>query len=102
MQQLLREQRVLCHPFVIGEIACGRLDDRAQVLDLLTGLEKTPVAENNEVLATIEKRELYGKEIGFVDAHLLASAKLKGAALWTHDQAMLAGAELLGIETLED
>jgi predicted nucleic acid-binding protein len=102
MEQLLREQRVLCHPFVVGELACGRLDDRAHVLDLLTGLEKARIVENNEVLRTIEKRKLFGRGIGIVDMHLLSSAKLSRAAIWSRDRAMLTGAELLGIETLDE
>ena len=84
---LLEEGRVLLHPFVIGEIACGILADRAETLDLLNDMPAAPCAEHHEVLAFIEQHRLYGRGIGYVDAHLLASALLMpGTALWTRDR----------------
>jgi predicted nucleic acid-binding protein len=84
---LLEQGRVLVHPFVIGEIACGILADRAETLDLLTNMPAAPCAEHREVLVFIEQHRLYGRGIGYVDAHLLASVALgPGSMLWTRDR----------------
>lgn len=83
---LLDNNRVLMHPFVLGEIACGNLRDRRQTLQLLSGLPVAPQASDAEVMAFIESNRLMGKGIGFVDAHLLAAVALAAdAGLWTHD-----------------
>ena len=85
------------HPFVVGEIACGSLRDRASILELLQDLPATVVAMPDEVLKFIESHELHGKGIGYVDAHLLASVALTpGARLWTRDARLRRTAELLG------
>lgn len=85
---------VLGHPFVVGELACGSLKARAEVLALLAALPRTPIAQPDEVLHFIERRTLMGRGIGYVDAHLLAATALTpGARLWTRDRrlATLAG-----------
>lgn len=82
---LLAEQ-VLIHPWVIGELACSNLQDRSQVLVLLQSLPVSPVAGEDEVLYFIEQHALMGRGIGYVDVHLLASARLAGARLWTRDK----------------
>ncbi len=85
------------HPFVIGEIACGNLSDRATILDLLHDLPGAVVADNREALHFIERHSLHGKGIGFVDAHLLSSVALTdGSMLWTRDKRLRAVAESLG------
>ena len=68
--------KVLIHPWVIGELACGNLHDRGRVLELLQGLTAATVASDSEVLQLIEQQKLMGRGIGYVDAHLLASARL--------------------------
>ena len=83
--QLNRDQ-VLIHPMVVGELACGNLRNRKEVLTLLGGLPRVLVADHDEVLFFIERHELMGSGIGYVDAHLLASTALaQSARLWTHD-----------------
>ena len=78
---------VLVHPFVIGEIACGNITDRHNILTLLQQLSPAPIATHDEVLTFVEARSLMGRGIGYVDAHLLASAALGDhARLWTHDR----------------
>ena len=78
---------VLTHPFVVGELACGRISRRGEVLGLLAALPSAPVATSDEVLQFIEERELTGKGIGYLDVHLLASVTLSaGARLWTTDK----------------
>ena len=78
---------VLVHPFVIGELACGNLKNRAEVLELLGQLPRAPVATNAEALVFIETRSLMGRGIGYIDVHLLASVALAGdCLLWTRDR----------------
>jgi predicted nucleic acid-binding protein len=84
---LLEQGRVLQHPFVRGELACGNLANRREVLDLLGRLPAAPVATDGEALAFIESRQLMARGIGYVDVHLLAAAVLAdGARLWTRDR----------------
>jgi len=85
------------HPFVIGEIACGNLKNRTLVLQLLQGLPQLQQALDKEVMTFIEDRGLMGKGIGYVDAHLCASALLSGAQLWTRDKRLSAVAQQLGV-----
>jgi predicted nucleic acid-binding protein len=87
LSSLLNAGQVLAHPFVVGELACGNIRDRAEVLRLLQRLPQAPVASQDEVLFFIESNELMGRGIGFVDAHLLAATALDDAAqLWTRDK----------------
>ena len=84
---LLNSSQVLAHPFVIGELACGNLHKRDDVLRLLNDLPRAPLASQEEVLHFIERNQLMGKGIGFIDAHLLASTALADAAIiWTLDK----------------
>lgn len=76
---------VVCHPFVIGELACGNFANRAEVLALLGKLPTVSVATDAEVLMLIERRRLMGRGLGYVDAHLLASAAIGSVTLWTLD-----------------
>ena len=85
--------RVLMHPYVLGELACGNLENRDEVLKLLEDLPAAPTATDPEVLALIERRALMGRGIGYVDVHLLASAALSDAGrLWTRDRRLATAA----------
>jgi predicted nucleic acid-binding protein len=97
---LLEANAVVMHPFVVGEIACGSLADRALTLELLQHLPMAVVAEADEILAYIEGQSLHGKGIGFVDVHLLASAALAGIKLWTRDKRLHTVAQELGCALL--
>ncbi|HEX6587562.1 MAG TPA: type II toxin-antitoxin system VapC family toxin [Longimicrobiales bacterium] len=77
---------VWSHAFVIGELACGNLRNRAEVLHLLGRLPRVPEATDDETMAFVERRRLMGKGIGWVDAHLLAAALLAGVRVWTRDR----------------
>lgn len=94
---LLLEGEVLIHPWVIGELACGNLRNRSQVLELLQGLPAATVARDAEVLLLIERERLMGRGIGYVDAHLLASALLSHCRLWTQDRRLAAEAKQQGL-----
>ena len=90
--------RVLAHPFVIGELACGTLRNRRDVLDLLSRLPSAPIATYAEALDFLERRVLMGRGIGFIDVHLLASAALGAPAkLWTRDRRLAAIAAELSL-----
>lgn len=85
--------QVMMHPFVIGELACGNLANRSEVLELLGDLPAAPTATNPETLNFIERRALMGRGIGYIDVHLLASAVLSGdGRLWTRDWRLAAAA----------
>ena len=85
--ELLNNSQVLMHPFVVGELACGNLKNRKVVLSLLQDLPTVPVATEEEVLFFIERHDLMGRGIGYVDAHLLAAVVLAGTEqLWTRDK----------------
>ena len=100
---LLESARVLAHPFVVGEIACGSLSDRAVVLELLRDLPMAAVAEAEEVLDFIDRQRIHGKGLGYVDVHLLASVVLTpGARLWTRDKRLHEIAISLGCAHIED
>jgi hypothetical protein len=88
---VLEQGSVLMHPFVLGELACGNLKNRGEVLRLLGELPAAPMATDPEALNYIERRALMGRGIGYVDVHLLASVALAGAArLWTRDKRLAA------------
>lgn len=86
LRELLRHGLVACHPFVIGELACGTLRRRREILTLLGALPRAQVAADEEVLEFIEQRRLMGRGVGYVDLHLLASVILTGIPLWSADK----------------
>ncbi|UEP51057.1 type II toxin-antitoxin system VapC family toxin [Burkholderia ambifaria] len=93
---LLEAERVLIHPFIIGELALGSMRDRQTVLDALRDLPAAAPATDDEVQRMIDVVPLHGLGIGYVDAHLLASVRLtSGSKLWTRDRRLLAAAERL-------
>lgn len=95
---LLDAGMVLAHPFVIGELALGYLRQRRLVLSTLQDLPQANLATDREVLHFIDRNALFGKGIGYVDAHLLTAARLTaGAALWTRDRRLHDVAEQLGV-----
>ena len=98
LAELLTASSVLMHPFVIGELACGNLRKRDQILVLLKDLPRAAVPTDDEVLFFIERHTLMGRGLGYVDVHLLASVALHGTArLWTRDKRLRAVADSLGL-----
>ncbi len=93
---LLNNGEVACHPFIIGELTCGNLKNRAVILSLLHDLPFISAVEHEEVLAFIEGRKLMGKGLGYIDVHLLASAMLSGLSIWTLDKRLERVADMLG------
>jgi len=86
LQILLEKGGVVCHPFIIGELACGNLRNRREIITLLQTLPTTMIAEHEEVLLFIEQQQLMSMGLGYVDVHLLASALLSGMPIWTKDK----------------
>lgn len=98
LAEALEREDIVMHPFVVGELACGELARRREVLDLLSTLPSSIVATDEETLRFIEHHRLMGKGIGYIDAHLLASVLLTEAArLWTRDKRLRAIAGQLRI-----
>jgi len=86
LEELLEEGDVVCHPFIVGELACGNLKNRSEVLSLLQALPMAVHAEHEEVIQFIQNHRLMGKGLGYIDVHLLASANLMEVQLWTLDK----------------
>jgi predicted nucleic acid-binding protein len=89
LAELLTRNRVVMHPMIIGELACGNLSKRRSLLKLWSSLDTLTQASHEEVLYFIEHHRLMGRGIGYVDAHLLASVVLTGdVMLWTRDKCL--------------
>jgi len=95
LEKLLMDAEVMCHPFILGELACGNLKNRSEIVSLLQALPMTPTIEFDEFLFFVERNQLMGKGVGFVDVHLLASAQLAGVKLWTADKRLKSAADQL-------
>lgn len=95
---LLDDGEVLIHPFVIGELTLGNLPDRSHYLAMLNELPRVTSVTDEEVFAFVERHRLFGRGIGFIDAHLLAALGLTaGAVLWTRDRRLIDAASRLGL-----
>ena len=97
LETLLNEGHVVCHPFVVGELACGNLKNRAEILSLLQALPVATHVEHEEVMKFIEDHALMGKGLGYIDIHLIASAVLTEIPLWTVDKKLSEVSSKLGI-----
>lgn len=86
LESLLNDGIAVCHPFIVGELACGNLKNRSVILSLLQTLPMAAPAEDYEVLTFIDKHCLMGKGLGYIDMHLLVSAVLNNIRLWTLDK----------------
>jgi len=96
--QQLNSNNVLMHPFVLGELACGNLIKRKEILTLFKDLPQSSVATDNEVLFFIEQQKLMGRGIGYIDTHLLAAVALNASVrLWTRDKRLRAVCDSLSL-----
>jgi hypothetical protein len=91
---------VACHPSIIGELACGNLGNREEILPLLQALPSTPILEPNEILQFIENHSFMGRGLGYIDMHLLDSSILGNVVLWTADRRLREAATELGLSYL--
>jgi len=97
MSSLIEKRRVLQHPFVTGELACGHLRDRDRLLPDLVRLPQAPVIGQRRVLRLLEEAHLFGLGLAWVDVHLLASAQATRTPIWTHDRSLEHAATRLGV-----
>jgi len=86
LEMLLNNSEVICHKFVIGELACGNIKNRTEILSLLDALPKATQAKHDEVMRLIENYRLMGLGLGYVDMHLLAATLLTRTPIWTFDK----------------
>jgi predicted nucleic acid-binding protein len=98
LASLLNNGSVLCHPLIVGELACDNLKDRALILSFLQLLPMSIEVEHHEVLSFIENNFLMGKGMGYVDVHLITSAILTGVPFWTLDKKLAQAADTLHIK----
>ena len=96
LETLLNEGQVVCHPFIVGELACGNLKNRSGILSLLQALPMAIPSEHEEVIGFIENHSLMGKGLGYIDMHLLASAILSRVPVWTLDKKLKQVSSKLG------
>jgi predicted nucleic acid-binding protein len=98
ISRALEEGEVVTHSFVIGELACGNIRNRTEILSLLDALPSCVEASHFEVMQLIEQRSLMARGIGYVDAHLIAAAMLSPETqLWTRDRRLAQIATELGV-----
>ena len=97
LARMLVEEDVGLHPFVLGEIAAGNLRDRTRVLNYLSCLPQSAIAEEAEVHHLLQSERLWGTGLGWVDLHILAAVRLRGWRLYSADRAMNRIAAQLGI-----
>ena len=98
LERLLNNGEVMCHPFIVGELACGNLGNRHEILSLMHRLPLATQAKHEEVLQFIEQKHLMGMGLGYIDVHLSASAVLTGVLMWTYDRRLNQASEELGIK----
>jgi len=98
LAEILGRGEVLVHPMVIGELACGRMTNRKEILTLHQALPQARSASHDEVLRLIDDRRLMGRGLGYIDIHLLASALLSSCRLWTMDAALAEACAGLGVK----
>ncbi|CAN5338337.1 type II toxin-antitoxin system VapC family toxin [soil metagenome] len=92
-----------CHPFIVEELALGSIARRASVLDLLANLRQFPTVQHDEVLHLVEGRQLWGRGLSAVDAHLMAAVSMvEGARLWTRDKRLKTASREVGVRLFED
>ena len=85
---LLEQGSVACHPFIIGELACGGMKNRYEIIGLLNDLPSAETLDHSEIMEFIENRKIINKGVGYIDVHLLGSALVSGTHLWTFDKAL--------------
>jgi predicted nucleic acid-binding protein len=97
LRKIIEDDRLLCHPFVIGELALGSLRERDAVIAFLAAQREAVIATHAEVMTVIDRYSIFSMGIGYTDAHLLTSTLLDGrASLWTRDRRLAEVAQKVG------
>ena len=89
---------MVCHPFIIGELACGGMKNRNEIINLLNALPSAYLLEHDEIMEFIEVRKIMNQGIGYVDVHILGSAIVSETPLWTLDKSLRKVASKLSME----
>ena len=93
----LEQESLLIHEFVVGELACGNLRHRREIMDLLAAIPRIERVQHNEVLAFADTQRLAARGLGWIDVHLLASCVAAQATLLTLDGRLRLAARSIGI-----
>ena len=88
LTQLLEQGLVACHPYIIGELACGGIKNRYEIITLLNDLPSTDLLDHSDIMEFIENRKIMNKGIGYIDVHLLGSALVSDTPIWSFDKAL--------------
>jgi len=97
LKELLLSSQVCIHPYILGELSCGNISNRNELLSLLRALPRIDAVLDEEVFVLIEDKRLYGMGLGFIDIHLLASALIHHVLIWTKDKSLQRVAKEFGI-----
>lgn len=97
MAAALNANLVAMHPMVRCELALGNLPDRTGFLDALRSMPQSPLVTDEELLVSIEAHGMFGRGIGYVDAHLVSSCLVSGFTLWTRDRRLAELARSAGV-----
>lgn len=97
LDRLLSRDEVCGHDFIYGELLIGDKGGRKQLLASYEQMHQAPMATHGEVVVFVRERRLHGRGIGWIDAHLLASALVGGLKLWTVDPRLATVAKELDI-----
>lgn len=98
LTSLLETEEVAVHPFVVGELSCGNIQNRKEIIALLHALPHTTKVDDDEVLLFIERHSLMGRGIGLIDVHILASSCIDSCLLWTRDRKLKTAAQEMDLE----
>ena len=98
LQKLLKQSRIVSHPFIIGELACGNISNGTEIISLIQSLPMLDAVEHEELLLFIVHNKMMGRGLGFVDVHLMAAAMLAGIPIWTQDKKLKQACSRLGID----
>ena len=100
LKATLEENRAMCHDWVIGELACGHLQQRKATIGLLDQLPKAPLVSSSELIFFVDEHQLFGFGLGLVDLQLLAACRIAECGLWTNDKALISAAKKLKISVI--
>jgi predicted nucleic acid-binding protein len=85
VDRLLADEMVLGHELVFGELLIGDPGGRGRTLSLYAHFSYAATVAHHEVVDLVRARRLFGRGIGWIDAHLLASSLVGGVQLYTAD-----------------
>ena len=97
LDMLLSRDEVSGHEFIYGELLIGDEGGRKALLANYQQMHQAPAVPHRDVVEFVRDRRLHRRGIGWIDAHLLASALVGHLTLWTTDRRLAAVAREIGI-----